>query len=91
MQQREYVHASLANNRDGGVSVSVRPADRKLDQTPRFGSGLTIEDALGRALQRPGIRFHARDDETQAEIAAFRERSVSLMIRDDEVVTLGFR
>lgn len=87
---REFIYCRISDN-GNGITASVVPADRKADQTPQFGTGETIETAIGRAMRRPGVRFRANGDELQAEIAAFRDLPISVMIRNDEMTTLGFR
>lgn len=86
---REYVYARLVD--DGqGVTASIVPADRKANPAPRFGKGDTIEQAIGSAMGRR-VRFHTNGDEAQAEIITFRERAISLMVKGDELITLGIR
>lgn len=84
------MHCQLANVGDG-VQATIKPSDSRDRSAPRLGAGPTIEAAIGNAIARPGIRFHTAGDETFAEIAAFRERAVNVMLKGDEMVTLGFR
>lgn len=85
----EFIYATLANN-GSGVTAAIAPAGRQ-GVPVVVGTGDTIERAIGAATRRPGLRFHTNGDELQAEIATFRQRGVSLMIRDNELITLGFR
>jgi len=89
----EFYTARVVDN-GRGVNASVTPADRKgspQQQQPQFGTGNTIEQALASAMRRPGVRFCTSGDELQAEILTFRERAMSLMIRGNELITLGLR
>lgn len=86
------VMVCTVTNEGGDYRAVITPAVRgRSEVSLRVGSAATIDGAIGKAISRPGVRFATAGDELDAEIAAFRGRSFTVMARNDELCHLGLR
>ena len=76
-----------------GPRISVAILDRDDHRVPvREGEGLSVQDAIIDALHPARVTFQSEGDELDACIAAMREKSLHMAIRDDgAIVSLGYR
>lgn len=76
----------------GGYMATVTPAGAQRGYSAiRSGTAPTIDEAIGRAMGRPGLRFASDSDEREAQILTFRQRAFSVLARDDRLCTIGLR